>query len=73
MIQRFQFNNLRFQCCTVNHPQGWPKFISNAFVATQDWSSLIHVYLGPFSMKTVLAEGNQSLFMRVPWLSGLPR
>lgn len=47
-----------YPCCTVNHPQGWPKFISNAFVVNQDSSSLIHVYLGPFSMKTVLAEDN---------------
>lgn len=45
----------------MNHPQGWPKFISNAFVVTQDWNSLIHVYLGPFSVKTVLAQGKRYL------------
>lgn len=44
-------------CCTVNHPQGWPKFISNAFVATADQKSLVHVYLGPYSVNTTLAHG----------------
>jgi len=48
-----------YPCCTVNHPQGWPKFISNAFVTTPDQSSLIHVYLGPFSTTTTLANGNK--------------
>lgn len=46
-----------YPCCTVNHPQGFSKFISNAFVVTPDSKSLIHVYLGPFSVKTVLANG----------------
>ena len=45
------------RCCTVNHPQGWPKFISNAFVTTPDMSSLVQVYLGPFSTQTTLANG----------------
>jgi len=47
-----------YPCCTVNHPQGWPKFISNAFVTTADGASLVHVYLGPFSTKTTLSGGN---------------
>ncbi|KAH7928745.1 hypothetical protein BV22DRAFT_1126265 [Leucogyrophana mollusca] len=45
-------------CCTVNHPQGWPKFVTNAFVTTPDQASLIHLYLGPFSVATTLANGN---------------
>ncbi|KAI0358002.1 hypothetical protein OH77DRAFT_1580683 [Trametes cingulata] len=48
-----------YPCCTVNHPQGWPKFISNAFVKTPDQKSLVHVYLGPFSVDTTLADGNK--------------
>ncbi|RDX48142.1 hypothetical protein OH76DRAFT_1352774 [Lentinus brumalis] len=48
-----------YPCCTVNHPQGWPKFISNAFVTTPDQKSLVHVYLGPYSVNTTLAGGNK--------------
>lgn len=40
----------------MNFPQGWPKFISNAFVVTPDKASLVHVYLGPFSTTTTLAN-----------------
>ncbi|KIJ69295.1 hypothetical protein HYDPIDRAFT_79675 [Hydnomerulius pinastri MD-312] len=47
-----------YPCCTVNHPQGLPKFVSNAFVTTPDKASLVHVYLGPFNMSTTLANGN---------------
>lgn len=46
-----------YRCCTVNYPQGWPKFVSNAFVTTPDSKSLVHVYLGPFSTNTILANG----------------
>jgi len=48
-----------YPCCTVNHPQGWPKFISNAFVTTTDQLSVVQVYLGPFSTSTTLADGNK--------------
>ncbi|KAI8985545.1 hypothetical protein BD414DRAFT_488407 [Trametes punicea] len=48
-----------YPCCTVNHPQGWPKFISNAFVTTPDQKSLVHVYLGPFNVNLTLARGNK--------------
>ncbi|OJT11217.1 hypothetical protein TRAPUB_12261 [Trametes pubescens] len=48
-----------YPCCTVNHPQGWPKFISNAFVTSPDQTSLVQVYLGPFSVNTTLANENK--------------
>ncbi|KAF9483297.1 hypothetical protein BDN70DRAFT_851929 [Pholiota conissans] len=48
-----------YPCCTVNHPQGWPKFITNAFLVTPDQASLVHLYLGPFETTTTLASGNQ--------------
>ncbi|KAI0766666.1 hypothetical protein BD413DRAFT_615077 [Trametes elegans] len=48
-----------YPCCTVNHPQGWPKFISNAFVTISDQKSLVHVYLGPFGVNTTLADENR--------------
>ncbi|KAF8153213.1 hypothetical protein B0H34DRAFT_800441 [Crassisporium funariophilum] len=47
-----------YPCCTVNHPQGWPKFISNAFLTTPDQTSLVHLYLGPFETSVTLASGN---------------
>ncbi|KAK7040596.1 hypothetical protein R3P38DRAFT_2513671 [Favolaschia claudopus] len=47
-----------YPCCTVNHPQGWPKFITNSFVTTPDNLSLVQVYLGPFSTSVTLGSGN---------------
>ncbi|KAF8172706.1 hypothetical protein BJ912DRAFT_99531 [Pholiota molesta] len=48
-----------YPCCTVNHPQGWPKFVTNAFLVTPDQASLVHLYLGPFETTVTLASGNQ--------------
>ncbi|CAK5262542.1 unnamed protein product [Mycena citricolor] len=47
-----------YPCCTVNHPQGWPKFITNAFVTTPDKNSLVHLYLGPFTTSVTLGTSN---------------
>ncbi|KAH8817480.1 duf1680 domain-containing protein [Xylogone sp. PMI_703] len=33
-----------YPCCTVNHPQAYPKFLANAFVSTED-GGIAHVYL----------------------------
>ena len=48
------------RCCTVNFPQGWPKFITNAFLTTPDRKSLVHLYLGPYSVSSTLASGQSS-------------
>ncbi|KIK68378.1 hypothetical protein GYMLUDRAFT_91918 [Collybiopsis luxurians FD-317 M1] len=47
-----------YPCCTVNFGQGWPKFITNAFVTTPDQASLVQVYLGPFQTTTTLTSAN---------------
>ncbi|KAF8313597.1 hypothetical protein DL93DRAFT_2058901 [Clavulina sp. PMI_390] len=47
-----------YPCCTVNHPQGFPKYVSNAFVVTGDKSSLLQVYLAPLTVSTTLANNN---------------
>ncbi|QRV72340.1 glycoside hydrolase family 127 protein [Ceratobasidium sp. AG-Ba] len=44
-----------YPCCTVNHPQGFPKFVANAFVASVDGKSLTQVYFGPLAVKTTLS------------------
>ncbi|KAJ3847972.1 hypothetical protein EV368DRAFT_76450 [Lentinula lateritia] len=48
-----------YPCCTVNFPQGWPKFITNAFLTTPDRNGLIQLYLGPFEVQTTLFGDNQ--------------
>jgi DUF1680 family protein len=44
-----------YPCCTVNHPQGFPKFIANAFVMSPDKKSLTQIYMGPLNVKTTLS------------------
>lgn len=46
-----------YPCCTVNHPQGFPKFVSHAFLKTPDESALVQVYHGPLTVSTTL-NGN---------------
>ncbi|KAK1236555.1 hypothetical protein PQX77_000201 [Marasmius sp. AFHP31] len=47
-----------YPCCTVNFPQGWPKFITNAFLTANSTKSLVHLYLGPFDTNVTLANNN---------------
>ena len=46
-------------CCTVNHPQAYPKFLANSFALTED-GGIAHVFLGPAALRTTLADGNKA-------------
>jgi hypothetical protein len=50
----------QYPCCTVNHPQGYPKFITNSWVTIGD-RGLGHALLGPTSVNTNINGGKVSI------------
>eukprot|EP01123_Difflugia_compressa_P012241 TRINITY_DN5169_c0_g1_i1.p1 TRINITY_DN5169_c0_g1~~TRINITY_DN5169_c0_g1_i1.p1 ORF type:complete len:686 (+),score=98.59 TRINITY_DN5169_c0_g1_i1:38-2095(+) len=42
-----------YHCCTVNFPQGWPKFVTHMVARTQD-DGLVVVYYGPINVETTI-------------------
>ncbi|PGG95508.1 hypothetical protein AJ79_10019 [Helicocarpus griseus UAMH5409] len=45
-----------YPCCTVNHHQGYPKFVSNMFVR-QGNNGIVHALLGPAQAQTTTKSG----------------
>ncbi|PYH89615.1 hypothetical protein BO71DRAFT_413224 [Aspergillus ellipticus CBS 707.79] len=45
-----------YPCCTVNHPQGYPKFVAAAFLRRGE-NSIAHALLGPMSVTTTTRSG----------------
>lgn len=57
-----------YPCCTVNHPQGWPKFVTNAWLTTIDGESLVQLYHGPMQTTTTLSNGANTVSASVDTL-----
>jgi len=42
-----------YGCCTVNHPQGWPKFVTSLYMKTQD-DGIVVVSYAPSELTTTI-------------------
>ncbi|KAG6827511.1 hypothetical protein H0H92_011483 [Tricholoma furcatifolium] len=47
-----------YPCCTVNHPQGYPKFWAHSFLLNQSGDTLIHALLGPATYAGTVGASN---------------
>lgn len=48
-----------YPCCTVNHPQAYPKFWSHSFFIDNSDESLVHVLLGPSTFSGNVGSKNK--------------
>ncbi|KAF9459203.1 hypothetical protein BDZ94DRAFT_1199867 [Collybia nuda] len=47
-----------YPCCTVNHPQGYPRFWAHQFFTNQAGNGLFHALLGPSTFSGTLGSSN---------------
>ncbi|KAG6845064.1 hypothetical protein H0H87_001126 [Tephrocybe sp. NHM501043] len=47
-----------YPCCTVNHPQAYPKFWAHSFFANHTGNTLIHALLGPATFSGTVGASN---------------
>ncbi|KAF8074091.1 hypothetical protein FPV67DRAFT_786999 [Lyophyllum atratum] len=47
-----------YPCCTVNHPQAYPKFWANSFLSDPAGTTLVHALLGPATFAGTLGVSN---------------
>ncbi|KAF8901377.1 hypothetical protein CPB84DRAFT_1815219 [Gymnopilus junonius] len=52
-----------YPCCTVNHPQAYPKFWSHSFMTNETASSLIHTFLGPATFTGTVGKSNNLMLI----------
>ncbi|KAI0890090.1 uncharacterized protein GGS22DRAFT_149973 [Annulohypoxylon maeteangense] len=49
-----------YPCCTVNHPQAYPKFLANSFATTDGKAGLAHLFLVPGTVAATLGNNGEN-------------